>query len=199
MSKLNYKILDSLSLGDFDENSELIPLMTSEDEEVIKNESLPEKLSILPLRNTVLFPGVVIPITAGRDKSIKLINDANKGSKVIGVVAQKDENIENPKTDDIHTTGTIARILKVLKMPDGNTTVIIQGKKRFEISEIVNENPYLIAKIRDVDENIPNENNREFKAAIESIKDLSLDIIKQSPIFQVKPPLLSKISKATHF
>ena len=181
MSKLNYKILDSLSLGDFDENSELIPLMTSEDEEVIKNESLPEKLSILPLRNTVLFPGVVIPITAGRDKSIKLINDANKGSKVIGVVAQKDENIENPKTDDIHTTGTIARILKVLKMPDGNTTVIIQGKKRFEISEIVNENPYLIAKIRDVDENIPNENNREFKAAIESIKDLSLDIIKQSP------------------
>ena len=115
MKKSNFLSLDSLSLQDFDENSELIPLMTPEDEELINNESLPESLPILPLRNTVLFPGVVIPITAGRDTSIKLINDANKSGKVIGVVAQKDEAVENPKAKDIYNTGTVARILKVLK------------------------------------------------------------------------------------
>ena len=181
MSKSRYKIIDSLSLQDFDENSELIPLMTTEDEELIKNESLPDSIPILSLRNTVLFPGVVIPITAGRDKSIKLINDANKGSKVIGVVAQKDESVEDPKFEDVHKVGTVARILKVLKMPDGNTTVIIQGKKRFEIATPVSETPYMTAKIKAVAEVTPQANNDAFNAAIESIKDLSLEIIKQSP------------------
>ena len=181
MSKSRYKIIDSLSLQDFDENSELIPLMTTEDEELIKNESLPDSIPILSLRNTVLFPGVVIPITAGRDKSIKLINDANKGSKVIGVVAQKDESVEDPKFEDVHKVGTVARILKVLKMPDGNTTVIIQGKKRFEIAKPVSETPYMTAKIKAVAEVTPQGHNDAFKAAIESIKDLSLEIIKQSP------------------
>jgi ATP-dependent Lon protease len=181
MSSSKYKIIDSLSLQDFDENSELIPLMTTEDEEVIKNESLPESLPILSLRNTVLFPGVVIPITAGRDKSIKLINDANKGSKVIGVVSQKDETVEDPKFEDLYRVGTVARILKVLKMPDGNTTVIIQGKKRFEIEEPVSDTPYMTAKIKDIKEIMPAVDHKEFKAAIESIKDLSLEIIKQSP------------------
>ena len=181
MSKSRYKIIDSLSLQDFDENSELIPLMTTEDEELIKNESLPDSIPILSLRNTVLFPGVVIPITAGRDKSIKLINVANKGSKVIGVVAQKDESVEDPKFEDVHKVGTVARILKVLKMPDGNTTVIIQGKKRFEIATPVSETPYMTAKIKAVAEVAPQGHNDAFKAAIESIKDLSLEIIKQSP------------------
>ena len=181
MSKSRYKIIDNLSLQDFDENSELIPLMTTEDEELIKNESLPDSIPILSLRNTVLFPGVVIPITAGRDKSIKLINDANKGSKVIGVVAQKDESVEDPKFEDVHKVGTVARILKVLKMPDGNTTVIIQGKKRFEIATPVSETPYMTAKIKAVAEVTPQANNDAFNAAIESIKDLSLEIIKQSP------------------
>ncbi len=181
MSSSKYKLLDTLSFHDFDENSELIPLMTTEDEEIIKKESLPESLPILSLRNTVLFPGVVIPITASRDKSIKLINDANKGLKVIGVVSQIDGNVENPTFKDIHRIGTIARILKVLKMPDGNITVIIQGKKRFEIQNLVSEFPYMTAKIKDVKEVVPNYNNVEFKAVIESIKDLSLEIIKQSP------------------
>ena len=181
MNSTKYKILDSLSLQDFDENSELIPLMTSEDEELIKNESLPDSLPILSLRNTVLFPGVVIPITAGRDKSIKLINDANKGSKVIGVVAQRDESVEDPNFEDIHEVGTVARILKVLKMPDGNSTVIIQGKKRFKISAPVLETPYMTAKINAVQEQIPDSNSKTFKAAIDSIKDLALNIIKQSP------------------
>lgn len=117
MKKSNFITFDSLSLQEFDENSELIPLMTPEDEEAINNEELPASLPILSLRNTVLFPGVVIPITAGRDTSIKLINDANKGSKVIGVVAQKDETVENPTAQDIYKTGTVARILRVLKMP----------------------------------------------------------------------------------
>ena len=181
MSKSRYKIIDNLSLQDFDENSELIPLMTTEDEELIKNESLPDSIPILSLRNTVLFPGVVIPITAGRDKSIKLINDANKGSKVIGVVAQKDESVEDPNFEDVHKVGTVARILKVLKMPDGNTTVIIQGKKRFEIATPVSETPYMTAKIKAVAEVAPQGHNDAFKAVIESIKDMSLEIIKQSP------------------
>lgn len=181
MKKSNFISLDRLSLQDFDENSELIPLMTPEDEEEIKNELLPTTLPILPLRNTVLFPGVVIPITAGRDKSIKLINDANKGNKLIGVVSQKDELVEDPTIKDIHLTGTVARILRVLKMPDGNVTVIIQGKKRFRIAEVLTEKPYMNATIREVAEARPAVKNKEFAAIIESIKDLALQIIKDSP------------------
>lgn len=181
MKKTSFLSLDSLSLQEFDENSELIPLMTPEDEEEINNEELPATLPILSLRNTVLFPGVVIPITAGRDKSIKLINDANKGSKVIGVVAQKDEAIENPTAKDIHETGTVARILRVLKMPDGNTTVIIQGKKRFNVAEVITEEPYMNATIREVPEAKPASQSKEFNAIIESIKDLALQIIQDSP------------------
>jgi ATP-dependent Lon protease len=181
MAKSKFLKLDSLSFQDFDENSELIPLMTPEDEEEINNEVLPETLPILSLRNTVLFPGVVIPITAGRDKSIKLINDANHGSKVVGVVSQKDESVEDPTAKDIFETGTVARILKVLKMPDGNTTVIIQGKKRFEIQDVVHEDPYIVATIKDVEEVKPTLDNKEFSAIIDSIKDLSLQIIKDSP------------------
>ncbi|WP_375242395.1 endopeptidase La [Lacinutrix sp.] len=181
MKKSNFISLDTLSLQDIDGNSELIPLMTPEDEEQINNEELPKTLPILSLRNTVLFPGVVIPITAGRDKSIKLIDDANKGSKVIGVVSQKDEAVENPKAEDIHEIGTVARILKVLKMPDGNTTVIIQGKKRFSVAEVITEEPYINATVREVPEAKPAKQNKEFQAITDSIKDLALQIIKDSP------------------
>jgi ATP-dependent Lon protease len=181
MAKSKFVSLDSLSFQEFDENSELIPLMTSEDEKEINNESLPETLPILSLRNTVLFPGVVIPITAGRDKSIKLINDANKGNKVIGVVSQKDEMVEDPSAKDINYTGTVARILRVLKMPDGNTTVIIQGKKRFKVAEVITEEPYMNATVREVPEASPVKNDKEFSAIIDSIKDLALEIIKHSP------------------
>lgn len=181
MKKSNFISLDSLSLQDFDENSELIPLMTPEDEAEINNEKLPETLPILSLRNTVLFPGVVIPITAGRDKSIRLINDANKGNKVIGVVAQKDESVENPTAKEIHEIGTVAKILRVLKMPDGNVTVIIQGKKRFKVAEVLTEDPYMNATVREIPEARPAKKNKEFLAIIESIKDLALSIIKESP------------------
>lgn len=179
----NQKILtiDNLSLQEFDNDSELIPLMTPEDEEEMNNEQLPEDLPILPLRNTVLFPGVVIPITAGRDKSIKLINDANASGKVIGVVSQKNEEDEDPSPDDINSIGTVARILRVLKMPDGNVTVILQGKKRFEIDQYTSEEPYLKATIKEVPENRPENEEAEFATIIESVKELAIQIIKESP------------------
>ena len=180
MKKSEFLTLDSLSLQDIDANSELIPLMTPEDEEKINKEELPESLPILSLRNTVLFPGVVIPITAGRDKSIKLIDDANKGSKVVGVVAQKDEAVENPTGADLNTTGTVARILKVLKMPDGNTTVIIQGKKRFEIDQVVQEEPYIKATVKAFNETEVAK-DKEFKAIIDTFKETALKVIEQSP------------------
>lgn len=179
----NHKILtlDNLSLQEMDQEADLIPLMTPEDEEEMNNEALPADLPILPLRNTVLFPGVVIPITAGRDKSIKLLNDANAGSKVIGVVAQKDETVEDPTVDDIHHIGTVARIMRVLKMPDGNITVILQGKKRFEIDAFTQEDPYYRATIKSYEEVRPEKNDSEFEAIIESIKESSIQIIKESP------------------
>ena len=181
MSKENLFNIDNLSVQDIDENSELIPLMTTEDEKEIIKENLPKTLPILSLRNTVLFPGVVIPITASRDKSIQLIKDANNFNKLIGVVAQKNEKIEDPKPNQIYKVGTVAKILKVLQMPDGNTTVIIQGKKRFEIDRIISKEPYITANIKDVPEVNPGVDNSEFNAIIDSIKDLSLEIIKRNP------------------
>ena len=173
--------IDNLSLQEFDNDAELIPLLTPEDEEEMNNEELPASLPILPLRNTVLFPGVVIPISAGRDKSIKLINDANAGNKIIGVVAQKNEADEDPTKNDIHKIGTVAKILRVLKMPDGNITVILQGKKRFEIDAVTSEKPYLNAIIKEVEEKRPGKHDSEFLAILESIKELAIQIIKESP------------------
>jgi ATP-dependent Lon protease len=181
MARSKITSLDSLSYQDLNEDAELIPLMTPEDEEAMNKEELPEILPILPLRNTVLFPGVVIPITAGRDKSIELIKETNKGNKIIGVVSQIDENIENPELKDINKVGTVAKILRVLKMPDGNTTVILQGQKRFEVSELITSNPYMTATIKEVPEARPAKENEEFKAIIDSIKEKSLKIIKNSP------------------
>lgn len=181
MSKSKILDLDSLSFQEIHEEAELIPLMTPEDEDAINKETLPENLPILPLRNTVLFPGVVVPITAGRDKSIKLINDANKRTKVIGVVSQKKESVEEPGIDDVNRLGTVARILRVLKMPDGNVTIILQGKKRFEIEEFTATEPYFKAKVKEVAEARPAKNNKEFKAIIDSIKELALRIIDESP------------------
>jgi len=183
MSKPKVMHIDNMSLHSIlNEDSELIPLMTPEDEEIINKESVPEILPILPLKNTVLFPGVVIPITAGRDQSIQLIKEANKGDKVIGVVAQKNEEVEKPGLKDIHTTGVVAQILRVLKMPDGNTTVIIQGKKRFEIDTIIQDKPYLKATVREAIEDKEVDDKKEFVAIIESIKEQALEVIKENPM-----------------
>jgi len=181
MSNPKIITIDNLSLQEFDSEAELIPLLTPEDEEEMNNEVLPETLAILPLRNTVLFPGVVIPITAGRDKSIKLINDANAAGKDIGVVSQKNEDVEDPSENDIHSIGTVAKILRVLKMPDGNITIILQGKKRFEIDKVISESPYLTASVNNIIESQPLKKDKEFDVIIDSIKDLSIQIINESP------------------
>jgi len=162
------------------EESEFFPLMSSEDEEEMNNELLPEVLSILPLRNTVLFPGVVIPITVGRDKSIKLIRDANKGNRMIGVVSQQDVGIEDPTFSQLNKIGTIALIIKMLQMPDGNTTVILQGKKRFVLKEEVQSVPYIKASIEAFKE-VKHKDDKEFKAMVSSIKDMAMSIIQLSP------------------
>lgn len=164
-----------------DTETEFIPLLSSEDEELIKAEKIPETLAILPLRNTVLFPGVVIPITVGRDKSIKLVKEAYKEKRLIGVVAQINAEIEEPEPSDLHTIGTVANIIKILQMPDGNTTVIIQGKKRFQLVEILQSEPYFKARVEEFDKAENLVKNKEFKALISSLKDLSIQIIKQSP------------------
>tara|TARA_B100001094_G_scaffold282622_1_gene294826 strand:- start:978 stop:3425 length:2448 start_codon:yes stop_codon:yes gene_type:complete len=181
MSKPKLLNLDMMSFQNIDEDSDLIPLMTSDDEEAISKESLPQSLPILPLKNTVMFPGVVIPITATRDKAIKLIKDSNTKSKLIGVVSQKDSKVQSPGLNDIQSNGTVAKILRVLQMPDGNVTVIIQGKKRFSIEKVITEDPYIIAEIKEIKEIKPLKNNKEFIATIESIKDIALQIIEENP------------------
>ncbi|WP_298154937.1 endopeptidase La [Flavobacterium sp.] len=181
MSSQKIITLDNLSFQDLDSEADLIPLLSAEDEEEMLNEELPSALPILPLRNMVLFPGVVIPITAGRDKSIKLINDANNSNKIIGVVSQINEEDEDPSQNDINKIGTVAKILRVLKMPDGNITVILQGKKRFEIEAVTAELPYLKANVKDVPEQRPSKGEKEFSAIIESLKELATQIIQESP------------------
>ena len=174
---LFYNMSDQL-----DAETEFIPLLSSEDEEVMNNEDIPEELPILPLRNTVLFPGVVIPITVGRDKSIRLIRDYYKSGRTIGVVAQTDANIEDPEFSDLNRIGTVAYIIKLLQMPDGNTTAIIQGKRRCRIKELLQSEPYIKATVDSYD--IPqkrNKDDKEFSVLMSSIKDLAIQIANKSP------------------
>lgn len=161
--------------------TEFIPLITSEDEEQMNKEETPENLPILPIRNNVLFPGVVIPITVGRDKSIRLIQEAYRGNKTIGVVAQKKQDVESPVFDDLYKIGTIAHLVRMLKMPDGSTTIIIQGKKRFEMTELISEEPYMRAKVRAFMDAEPALKDNNTQALIASIKDMALNIIRLSP------------------
>lgn len=179
MSK--YDFLDDAFFSNLiDEGTDFIPLLSSEDEEKVMGGNIPDVLPILPIRNTVLFPGVVLPITVGRDKSIKLIQEANKGTKIIGVIAQKDQTVDEPDAKDLNSIGTVAQILRLLKMPDGSTTIIIQGKQRFKVNEIIEENPYIKAKVSLVAEN-PTPKDQNFKALVDSIKDIALRIITESP------------------
>lgn len=173
---------DKFGLTDLIENdSEFIPLLSSEDEEQMNAEEVPEVLPILPLRNTVLFPGVVIPITVGRDKSIKLIKDYYKGDRIIGAVAQKDFETEDPSFKDLNEIGTIAYIIKILQMPDGSTTAIIQGKKRFRMKEMIQDDPYFIAKVTPFETVKQVVKDKKFNALMSSIKDLAIQIINLSP------------------
>src|SRR6185369_765252 len=143
-------------------------------------QAIPTDLALLPLRNTVLFPGVVIPITVGRDKSIKAVSDAYKTDKLIGVVAQKDSNVEDPDVADLEEIGTVAKIVKLIKMPDGGTTIVIQGKKRFKVDEILTEDPYFRARINTLEEE-EFKDDPDFNAMVSSIKDLAGQIVNLSP------------------
>jgi ATP-dependent Lon protease len=165
----------------YDADAEFIPLITAEEEAQMNQQEFPEELPILPLRNNVLFPGVVIPITVGRDKSIKLIQEANRGNKIIGVVSQKNQDVEAPLFEDLHRIGTVAQIIRLLKMPDGSSTVIIQGKRRFEMLEATQSEPYLKAKIKVLKELKFDKNNKELEVMFATIKDLALQIIRESP------------------
>ncbi len=157
----------------------IIPLNES-DQEDPNGIEIPSEIALLPLRNTVLFPGVVLPITVGRDKSIKAVNDAYKGDKLIGVIAQKDSNVEDPAVKDLEDIGTVAKIVKLIKMPDGGTTIIIQGKSRFLIESIIEEDPYFKAKIKKIDEE-ESPKDEDFNAYVANIKDLAADIVQLSP------------------
>ena len=170
-----------LNFSGFESDAEFIPLTTAEEEETVNKQVFPENLPILPLRNNVLFPGVVIPITVGRDKSIKLIQEANKGNKIIGVVSQKDQEEESPEFKDLHKTGTVAQIVRLLKMPDGSSTVIIQGKRRFEMLEAIQTEPFLTASVKILNEEPFDKKNKELDVMFKTIKDLALQIIKDSP------------------
>ncbi len=162
------------------EDTEFFPLMSQEDEEEMNNEKTPDVLPILPLRNTVLFPGVVIPITVGRDKSINLIKDAYRSTRIIGVVSQKDIAIEDPTFDQLNQVGTVALIIKTLQMPDGNTTIIIQGKQRFKLDQEVQSEPYIKATIQKFEEVRPKK-DKEFTAIMTAIKEMAIQIIQLSP------------------
>ena len=157
----------------------IIPLNES-DQEDLNGIDIPAEIALLPLRNTVLFPGVVLPITVGRDKSIKAVSDANKTDKLIGVVAQKDSNVEDPGINDLEKIGTIAKIVKLIKMPDGGTTIIIQGKSRFLIESIFEDDPYFKAKVAKLEEE-ESPNDADFDAYISNIKDMASDIVQLSP------------------
>jgi ATP-dependent Lon protease len=166
---------------DMDKEAEFIPLITVEEEEKMNSQEFPEELPILPLRNNVLFPGVVIPITVGRDKSIRLIQDAGKGDKIIGVVSQINQEDESPELKDLYTVGTVAQIIRALKMPDGSTTVIIQGKRRFKlVNEILSE-PYLRANVKYLKDKKYDKKSQEMETLFSTIKENALEIIKNSP------------------
>jgi ATP-dependent Lon protease len=181
MSKLQEKKRNEIYLSSqVNEDTDFIPLISEEDEDSLTLSQIPETLPILPLRNTVLFPGVIIPITVGRDKSMKLVRDIYRKTKIIGTVAQKDPNIDEPSPDEMYKIGTVAQLLRILEMPDGSTSVIIQGKKRFKIDEVVNTEPYYLARVSALEDVKPRKKDHEFEAIVGSLKDLSLKIIKLS-------------------
>ncbi len=164
----------------FESDAEFIPIVTDEDEQNVSAFEVPDILPILPLRNTVLFPGVIIPISIGREKSLRLIKEIQKSKGVFGAVAQKDIKVDEPQADDLYSIGTVAKVIKVLEMPDNSTSVIIQGKKRFEIEEIISDEPYHMAKVNALEDEKDDKRKDEFEAVVSSIKDLSLRVIKAS-------------------
>ncbi|WP_154855682.1 endopeptidase La [Cyclobacterium xiamenense] len=181
MNNNDNQLYHSLMLGDYSGEGDLIQLITDdEDEGTLTEEDLSKEISILSVRNTVLFPGVVIPITVGRQRSIKLVKKAQKGDKLIGVCAQKNPNMEDPSWEDIYHVGTLAKIIKMIVLPDGNTTIIIQGKKRFEIESELSEDPYFQANVRYLEETFP-QNSEKIEALEQSLKEAAFKILQLNP------------------
>jgi len=171
-----HQIFGSSSIGN---ENDFLPIIADGDDRDLKNTEVPDILPLLPLRNTVLFPGVVLPITVGRERSLELIRDVNRGSKLLGAIAQKDYTIDRPEEKDLYSIGTVAEILKVLEMPDGSTSVIIQGKRRYQIRNFITDTPYFKARVEPLNETKP-ENDNEFSAIVGSLKDLSIKIAQFS-------------------
>jgi ATP-dependent Lon protease len=183
---MNYNLknfLHNLLLADLatEDNEDLISIVTTDPNEDKAEKSAPGTLPILPVRNTVLFPGVVLPVTVTRKKSIRLVRKAYRGDKIIGVVAQKNTTSDDPGVEDLYQVGTMAKILKMLVLPDGNTTIIIQGQSRFEIDEVLQDIPYLSARVKYCQETFPNKNSREVKALVQSLKDAAAKMLKLNP------------------
>ncbi len=182
MKRNQNKALNNIFLRDIvDDDGEIIPIIAEGDEAEMDDSQVPEELPVLSLRNNVLFPGVVLPISIGRAKSVKLIRDAYQGERLVAAVAQIDPEIEDPRFNDLHKIGTLGHIIKLLEMPDGSTTAIIQGRKRIELTEAVKTSPYLMAKVIIRSEQKTREKTKEFDAIVSSLKDLSLRIIKLNP------------------
>jgi ATP-dependent Lon protease len=182
MEKKFRKTVNEILLPDMlDGEGDIIPIIADGDDSDLENVEIPESIPILSLRNTVLFPGVVLPISIGRPRSIQLIKDAYRNDKIVGTVAQKDPEMENPGYNDLHSVGTIGQIVKLLEMPDGSTTAIIQGRKRMVLSELVSNDPYFIARVKPMPERKPDLKSKDFDAIVGSLKDLSLKIIKINP------------------
>lgn len=177
---LTNNVTAQLLLTDADSDSfEMIPLGGPED--IDEEYELPEHLPVLPVRNTVLFPGMVIPVTVGRSKSIRLVKKAYKGNRIIGVVAQLNQQKDEPSADDLYRLGTVAYIIKMITLPDGNITIIIQGKKRFEIQHITQEDPFMTASVRQIDDSFPTATKKEGKALIQSLKDAAYKVLRLNP------------------
>ncbi|HZY24282.1 MAG TPA: endopeptidase La [Bacteroidales bacterium] len=182
MEKKFRKPVNEILLPDIlDGEGDIVPIIADGDDGELEDVDVPEAIPILSLRNTVLFPGVVLPISIGRPKSIQLIKDAYRNDKIVGTVAQKDPDVENPQFKDLHLIGTIGQIVKLLEMPDGSTTAIIQGRKRMALQELVSDEPYFVAKIKTIPEQKPEALSKDFDAVVGSLKDLSLKIIKINP------------------
>ncbi|PSR56210.1 endopeptidase La [Adhaeribacter arboris] len=206
MNYTSTTILQQLFLSDLmsDDNEDMISIITTEPENgEFNGKKVPEVLPILPVRNTVLFPGVVLPITVTRKKSIRLVRKAYRGNKIVGVIAQKNTNSDDPTRDDLFTVGTMAKILKMLVLPDGNTTIIIQGQTRFQIQEVIQELPFLTAKVSYCPESFPAKPNKEVKALVQSLKDAAAKMLKLNPEIpqeaQVALDNIDSPSFLTHF
>ncbi|MCS5491903.1 endopeptidase La [Algoriphagus limi] len=180
MSQFEKSLFENLIVGDYANEGDLIQLITDEEDGQQGTEDFKEQIPILSVRNTVLFPGVVIPITVGRQRSIKLVKKAQKGDKLVGVCAQINPNVDDPGWEDIYQVGTVAKIIKMIVLPDGNTTIIIQGKKRFQIEEQVTDDPYFVANVKYLDENFPKSSKR-VKALEESLKEAATRILHLNP------------------